>query len=49
MTKHHRTHREKGKCECGMKKQSLRTLSEHAQAKGHRLVKMPRSENQRVS
>jgi len=38
--KHHR-HREVGRCSCGMRKRSLKTLIEHAKAKGHQVVKIP--------
>jgi hypothetical protein len=36
------TIRYKGRCSCGMKKHSLRTLSEHSKAKGHTVVRLPR-------
>jgi len=38
----HFTIRYKGRCSCGMKKHSLRVLTEHAKAKGHMVVRLPR-------
>ena len=38
-----RRHREKGQCSCGMRKRDYRVLMEHAKAKGHTVIKKPKS------